>query len=593
MQSFSASGFGLHKLCSGLRQVVHSKYMAPAEERLQLLENDSQSEYKESGEESASESDAGSRCRERLRLLMRFFVDLGASVVFWWALFSDISDAAFYGFLAVVGVAMIVWRFYRALYEEKSYVGQDIPYTCAHLRANDRDLFLVATVHISPRAPRDVETVIQSTKPTVAMIELDEERLDRMRKETTESGPSPPEATLQPAAFKALVEGNVEVEINTFAQRAIWNSGAAGENFSGEVVYRPDDAYGLEAGQHRHPSGRDGDGRDFLALVRRGSGNGEFAPFALKAHNAAKSGASALLVVNSEETLPMGRIGVASIWGELRIACTTGTCDFPPLPLLLLNQQHGEELVQLCESGKHVVADFTVKSDPYPRRSLPKKICQGCALILSGIGVMYGIIQCFAVEVGGEFLAAESTARELGIRCVCIDVDLNRFWSRLGWALVPSPCNVLNSFLSWLAFPRVFFQFLFPPFGSIDTVGSTVLHGASFSLKTWIAFFLAGLCASFITNGLLRLLGSGMEAGAEQAGVVESSNRDEAQAYIMLAIEMYMLPQIYLAVAASRDEAMYQSMVRKCKEFAAESLVVVVGAGHANGILQRVRQSGL
>ena len=61
----------------------------------------------------------------------------------------------------------------------------------------------------------------------------------------------------------------------------------------------------------------------------------------------------------------------------------------------------------------------------------------------------------------------------------------------------------------------------------------------------------------------------------------------------MLSICRYMLPQIYDAVAASRDESMYQSMVKKCKDFAAERLVVVVGAGHANGILQRVRQHGL
>ena len=32
-------------------------------------------------------------------------------------------------------------------------------------------------------------------------------------------------------------------------------------------------------------------------------GNGEFAPFALKAHNAAQSGAKALLVVNSEDLI--------------------------------------------------------------------------------------------------------------------------------------------------------------------------------------------------------------------------------------------------------------------------------------------------
>ncbi|CAK9117410.1 unnamed protein product [Durusdinium trenchii] len=418
------------------------------------------------------------------------------------------------------------------------------------------------------------------------MIELDEERLDRMRQVPAEQLTEPPETALQQVVFKAPAQHeHAAVEITTHAQRAVWNSEATGQQITGEVLHRAEDEFGLEAGDSFH-------GGQFMALVRRGGAQPEqFAPFALKAHNAAQSGASALLVVNSEEKLPVGRIGVATIWGELRIACTTGSCSFPSVPVLLLNKQQGEELLQLCRSGRSVTGDFTVKSDPYPRRSLPKKLCQACGLFCSGIGVMYGIIQCFAVEVGGEFLAAELAARDIGIRCVCIDVDLNRFWSRLGWSLLPTPCNLLNSLLSWLAFPRVFFQFLFPPFGSIDTVGSIFLHGASFSVKTWLAFLLAGACASFITNSVLRLFGTGVVEGATDTGLIESDDREEAQAYVMLAIEMYMLPQVYSAVAASRDEAMYHSMVRKCQEFAAKRLVVVVGAGHANGILQYVREA--
>lgn len=573
---------------SKVLQVLYFQYMAPAEERLELLENDSQHAPREMKESEDSTSDAesgfGFLSRKQRRWLLGFVADLAASILMWW-FFQMTTDAFFYGVFGAVGVAMIIWRIYRAYYEVKTDIGQSIPYTCAHVNADGRDLFLVATVHIAPRAPKDVEAVIHLTKPTVTMIELDEERLDRMRQVPTESLTSPPETSLQPVVFNATPDGDLSAsQITSKAQRAVWNSEAAGEELSGEVVYNPDDEYGLEVTRLSS---------DFMALVKRGSGNGEFAPFALKAHNAAQSGASALLVVNSEDKLPLGRIGVATVWGELRIAYTTGKCNFPSVPVLLLEKEHGEQLIELCQSGRNVSCEFTVKSDSYARRSLPKKLCQGCALIFSGIGVLYGVIQCFAVEVGGEFLAAELAARDLGIRCVCIDVDLNRFWSRLGWALVPLPSNILNSFLCWLAFPRVFFQFLFPPFGNIDAVGTTFLHVASFSLKTWIAFLLAGICASSITNALLRLLGAGVEAGAEQTGVVEAKSRDEAQVYIMLAIQMYMLPQIYCAVAASRDEAMYQSMVRKCKEFAAQRLVVVVGAGHANGILQHVHQSGL
>jgi len=167
------------------------------------------------------------------------------------------------------------------------------------------------------------------------------------------------------------------------------------------------------------------------------------------------------------------------------------------------------------------------------------------------------------------------------------------FWSRLGFALLPTPCNLVKSALAWLAFPRVCFQFLFPSREAVDVFGGMFLHGASFPLKTWVAFGLAGMCASFVTNHILMLIGSGAELGAEESGVVHKEDREQAQVWIMLAIELYMLPQIYDAVAASRDEAMYRAIVTQCRQFGARRMVVVVGAGHANGILQRVRASGL
>ena len=54
------------------------------------------------------------------------------------------------------------------------------------------------------------------------MIELDDERLDRMRSEPVEA-PVPPETTLQPVTFRAQADGE-PVEIASHAQRAVWNS---------------------------------------------------------------------------------------------------------------------------------------------------------------------------------------------------------------------------------------------------------------------------------------------------------------------------------------------------------------------------------
>merc|ERR1712217_626659 len=103
------------------------------------------------------------------------------------------------------------------------------------------------------------------------------------------------------------------------------------------------------------------------------------------------------------------------------------------------------------------------------------------------------------------------------IPVACIDVDLNRFWSRLGMAVIPTPFNLVRSLWAWLGFPRVFFRFLFPPQGNLDIIGSIILHAASFPARTWFAFMLAGFCASWVSNTILRLVGFGAAEVAEHS----------------------------------------------------------------------------
>jgi len=544
----------------------------------------------EDGDDHPDESDSelsGER-DERCKMLMQLLLDILVSVPFWWVQFIYWPDWLFLTVHLVLLAAMLGWRLCRAYVLEKEPGSEDIPYTAACVHASDRELYLVATVHISPRAPRDVEAVINITKPDIAMIELDDERLAKMRDAPEDEMPRQPNpANLQLITINAgASNASTVAPLQVRATRALWNAEQAGKTISGDIIFNKDDPYGLEI--EESPDSTD----SHLALVMRGP-EGVFAPFALKASMACKSGASALLVMNSEENLPLGRIGAGSLMGDLRVACKTCECGFPSIPVLLLPKEDGERVLELVRTQQRPTAALTVMDDNYPRRTLARRLCQDAALIFTGIGVLYGIIQCCQVEVGGEFLAAEIAAKANGIRCVCIDVDLNQFWSRLGRALLPTPCNLLNALASWLAFPRIAFKFLFPPRGTVDVFGGMLLHGASFPLKTWLSFIVAGMCASFITSNILKLVGSGAELSAEGTGVVKKEDREEAQAYIMLAIQMYLLPQVYDAVAASRDEVMYKKMVEKCRQFASKRLVVVVGAGHANGILQRVRSSGL
>jgi len=529
--------------------------------------------------------------------------DLVASIVFWYILLFVPVDQFNIG-ACVTLVLMVLYRAWRVYgrsasssseggyQQSEEQLNAKVPYTCGAVVAGGRELFLVSTLHISPRAPKDVEAVIESTSPDVVMIELDEERLDRMRRvETTKETRSPRQEDLQ---LLKVSDPSQQDPITMYAQRALWNAEWAGQEISGEIVFDETDEFGLSSNKCEDLKG-------CIALVQRGGAEGQFAPFALKAHVAARAGAEAVLVMNQVGELPANRVGGGTLTGDLRTALTTCSCGFPPVPLLLLPHEDGtrlqEQIARGIESGlARPRASFRVLDDSYPRRTLRRRLCQGCALIFSGIGVLYGVIQCFSVEVGGEFLAAEMAATAARIPCVCIDVDLDRFWSRLGSAVLPTPSNLAQAMLAWLALPRVLFRLLFPPQGNIDVPGGMVLHAWSFPLRMWVAFILAGFCASFITTNILKLFTSGAETAAESSGAVHpetQEDREDIQAYIMLGIEMYMMPRVYEAVAASRDEAMYQSIVAKCKDHDSRRMVVVVGAGHANGILEKVRSRGL
>merc|ERR1719188_239587 len=99
------------------------------------------------------------------------------------------------------------------------------------------------------------------------MIELDDERLDRMREpEPVEEIPEPKPEDLQP--IKIVRPGHEAETVR--AQRALWNGEYEGRSYSGDIVFDEGNAYGLAP-----YAGDQLDGG--FALVCRGSPNGEFA----------------------------------------------------------------------------------------------------------------------------------------------------------------------------------------------------------------------------------------------------------------------------------------------------------------------------
>eukprot|EP00439_Symbiodinium_sp_Y106_P085259 s97_g27.t6 len=90
---------------------------------------------------------------------------------------------------------------------------------------------------------RELGAVIETTRPDIAMIELDEERLDRMREAPP---PDPVPEHLQPITISAPAQGSAPAfKLETSCQRAVWNAEVAGERITGEVVFDADDEYGL------------------------------------------------------------------------------------------------------------------------------------------------------------------------------------------------------------------------------------------------------------------------------------------------------------------------------------------------------------
>eukprot|EP00927_Polykrikos_kofoidii_P040918 TRINITY_DN34886_c0_g3_i1.p1 TRINITY_DN34886_c0_g3~~TRINITY_DN34886_c0_g3_i1.p1 ORF type:complete len:562 (-),score=101.93 TRINITY_DN34886_c0_g3_i1:263-1948(-) len=480
----------------------------------------------------------------------------------------------------------VLWRVIL-ITTAKSDDAVSIPYTCGTVSVADTTVIFVATVHISPRAPRDVRVVIDSTSADLVLIELDEERLDRLRDTEPER---PKDEGMQPIK---LFFGDANAEhTSVLTQRSLWNAEWTGNNITGDVVFDAENAHCAL------PSSEAVDGR--IALVHRGGPSGQpSVTFAMKAFNAARGGAKAVLVVNgAQDVIPQTPIGNGSLKNELKLLFRTCSCGFPPVPVLLVPHAEGTQAIEACKKHRQEGSatprvEFEVVPDKYPRRTLRRRLCQTVALMGSGIGILYGVIECFYVQVGAEFTVADETAKAKGIPCACIDVDMNDFWSRIGWALMPTPVNILKSILDWMSFPRLLFRFFFPARGQVDVLGGTFLHAFSFPLKHWIAFVIAGFCSSFVMSHIVQFLCSSATSAAQEAGAFSHQDHSVVQTYLLLAIEAYAAPRIYDGIVAARDEAMYQGLVARSREHAAKRVVVVVGAGHSNGMMQKVRDRGL
>lgn len=540
--------------------------------------------------------------------LLSFSMDLFAFIVFMYIypIWMSLSQGAYYASLAALLSLGLFWRLFRLRQglggnggRGSSPEARDLPYTTGVFTdAAGRRLYLVASVHISPRSPKDVEAVISAACPDVVMIELDEERLDTMRPKQPQA-PKPEELQLLSISGPGVEEVFGESPASLRAQRAVWNAERCGENIAGKLFFDEANPYGLQ----RPCDSANGS----IILIHRGPKDSSTveATFPVKAHRAAQGGAKAVVVVNYNDRLPSTRLGImqGALSVEMRVAWATKSLGFPPVPIFMVSKKDGDRLLKLCNGAyKRSEPEQTTASpqisvevmdDLYPRRTLRRNLCQTCLLYGSGVGILYGIVRCFNVEVGGEFFTAEEVAREQGIPCVCIDVDMNRLMSRVRQVAIPTPRNLVRVLWTWLALPRCAFRLCFPKPSSVDTLGSMLLHARSFPLRHWLAFFLAGFAASFVSSNILNFLSGEATGAAVDVKVVKRKDTADFQVLLMWLVELYLMPCLYEAVLASRDEAMYEGIRARARATEAKCMVAVTGAAHTNGILQRCHERGL
>jgi hypothetical protein len=228
-------------------------------------------------------------------------------------------------------------------------------------------------------------------------------------------------------------------------------------------------------------------------------------------------------------------------------------------------------------------------------RTLVRKV----VFLVSGIGILYGIISLAKVTAGGEFLQADEEARNRQKPLKCIDVNDADLGKRVKDAILPYPKNIVKAARAWLAIPRVIFFGVFPKRSDLDLVAVFVTQVCSFTIRTWVAVVIATATASAVVSTILFSIGMMAGAGA-RAGGASSSTSDSIIEVVTLSLEAYLVPRICDAMLIQRDQAMFDEITKEVETLShaspesesrpADRFLVVVGAMHVNGILRRSRE---
>eukprot|EP00397_Hematodinium_sp_SG-2012_P021041 GEMP01021714.1.p1 GENE.GEMP01021714.1~~GEMP01021714.1.p1 ORF type:complete len:593 (+),score=120.65 GEMP01021714.1:262-2040(+) len=576
----------------------------------------------EAGEESALQTDYGSRTdgwTSKSNAVLLFLLDFTICAALFWLIqitpafiygidvdsetpwwpfvcqLADGSGACWSGWFVppIIGLlAFNIWRAFRYYRTKQIAPVEGLPYSCVPVMIpNGPIVYMVGTMHVSPGSPVDVKAVCSRVSPDAILIELDKERWERLNDEPTDH--------FDPEEIEAIVKGTPKIVI---AIPAEWNACHVGREIHGELAFDNNNPKGATF-KSDVLAGK-------IALVHRGD-----LPFALKACYAAKAGATALLCIDAIPThdkiedskgfqYPCVWIPLGGVMSQLSLAWKTKSCDLPPIPCFLINHNDGQDLLKAVLDEK-VETKFFIRhrEDMSAPHSLCRNLCQMCVVIGSGIGVLYGMFRCAGIQVGAEFIAANDEAKRLKKPFVLVDVSMDDLGGRMKRALIPWPRHIFAAIRLWMMLPRWLFRnMLFPAADRMDLWGAMFFAIVRFKLRTWVAFVLAVSAAGFILTSVLMVPGKAISAGMVATGHDEQFANLVEQIFMMI-LQLYCFPRIFDALVTQRDEAMFQSITSEIRrrvgghvkgEIPRDSVdtpmsfVVVVGAMHVNGIVNRL-----
>jgi len=440
-------------------------------------------------------------------------------------------------------------------------------FVCRKVELGGKSVYFVGTMHISPGSVRDVKRITTEVEPHVIMIELDYDRLEGMKEE---KNPKP----INQRLFTAFKDDD---DVEVMGVHADWNAAVDKRDYMGKLQMCDD---GFTSLQNRIL---------VLPYKRMNVVNAM--------RNAQERGASAVFFSD------LGKNGDAKQPSELLMSsggllkrtarcCVTRHSTPPNIPGFLVPAQYLAE----DQQGKQI--EGTVNAELVPlQSSLGRTICRGTIMLLSGISVLYGIIRLAGVEVGGEFLISDKIAREKNIPLVTIDMSITRLGRRLGQQLLPRPRNIWYIITAWLAFPRIFLSWLcLPMTHKVDLFLSMAWGFGRFRIRTWAAFLIAILISTSIIVGVFFSISEAAKVSVEKAGGNSPESKEYAELIallIPLSIQAYLYPAVYQALLESRNEQMYRGLVAQIRNRPkATKFMVVIGAAHANGMIERCYDRG-